>query len=377
MRTVWNTTVFFGLVILMSDCREPFDPQFETGIDDFLVVDGYVNVGEKAVSRITLSRISALGVNDQTFDANALVSIQSSTDETFSLRPEEPGRFVSDSLTLDPALEYRLLISTDDGKEYASEFVKALISPPIDSIHWRWQRDGVQLYVTTHDPLNNTFFYKWTYDETWEIRSAFWAEFEYRAQKMVLLHPFESSDLFYCFVHNPSSDLHFASTKKNDVDATHYPLINFGYYSFKLLYRYSVLVKQRAMTEAEFNYLSLIQKNTTVTGSLFDPMPGELHGNIYSLSSPGEPVIGYIGASSTEVLRFNIEDEQIEEIGFKPVALCQQREIPRDSFWYWFDRLKYHPIDSVWGEDKYTGAPSHCMDCSLRGTPVRPEFFSD
>jgi hypothetical protein len=376
MRSVVKTGLVFGLIIFMIGCRDPFIPDFKSGVNDYLIVEGYVNVGEKAVTRIILSRLSPLGLSQPLWETDAEVMIENLNNETFPLHEDKDGRYVSDSLNLDPSLQYRLLLTTADGRQYASAFVQPIITPPIDSIHWQWEDDGVQLYVTTHDLTGNTSFYKWTYDETWEIRSDHWSYWEYKNDEMVRLTALQTFERYFCWMNNYSTAFNFTSTEKYSSDFIHYPLINFGYGNPKLLYEYSVLVRQRALTEAEYNHLYIIQKNTTVTGSLFDPMPGELHGNITSLTSSGEQVIGYIGACTTVEKRLIIKGE---EIGIQKPALCEVKTVGPDSLKHYFDIINYIPLDTVPGTSGslFEGAYHTCMDCRLRGSPVRPPFFSD
>jgi len=76
--------------------------------------------------------------------------------------------------------KYRIRIQTADGKLYISEYVPIQNAPPIDSIHWQRTTDEIKIFASTHDPLNNTRYYRWQYEETWEINSAFPSFFEYK-----------------------------------------------------------------------------------------------------------------------------------------------------------------------------------------------------
>jgi hypothetical protein len=44
-------------------------------------------------------------------------------------------------------------------------------NPPIDSISWKRDEEGVRVFVNTHNPEGNTRYYRWEFEETWEIRS--------------------------------------------------------------------------------------------------------------------------------------------------------------------------------------------------------------
>jgi hypothetical protein len=54
-----------------------------------------------------------------------------------------------------------------------SEFAEVRITPQLDSVSWKQENNGVRIYASTHDPNNNTRYYKWDYEETWEIHPLF------------------------------------------------------------------------------------------------------------------------------------------------------------------------------------------------------------
>ena len=69
-------------------------------------------------------------------------------------------------------------MSTDDGGSYVSEAVKVLKTPAIDSLHVgirsqvgvdNENEQSVVIYVDTHDPDNNTWYYRWEWEQTWEV----------------------------------------------------------------------------------------------------------------------------------------------------------------------------------------------------------------
>ena len=85
------------------------------------------------------------------------------------------GIYTSSNLGLALNTEYRLKITTANGKEYLSDYMVAKKTPPIDSLEFRQEEKGVQIYVNTHDDSNNTRYYRWDFDETWEIWSYYYS----------------------------------------------------------------------------------------------------------------------------------------------------------------------------------------------------------
>ena len=108
------------------------------------------------------------------YEHNAEVNIEGENHETFPLYENGNGVYVSSAaLNLNSNEKYRLQIKTRDGKEYVSDFATVKNTPAIDSISWQRENGGLKIYVNTHDPQNNTKYYQWKYEETWEIHSAY------------------------------------------------------------------------------------------------------------------------------------------------------------------------------------------------------------
>jgi hypothetical protein len=66
-----------------------------------------------------------------------------------------------------------LYIKTKGGEEYISDYVGIMDTPPIDSVAWRPDGDGVSVMVNTHDVTGQSKYYRWDYVETWEYESPF------------------------------------------------------------------------------------------------------------------------------------------------------------------------------------------------------------
>src|SRR5688572_18921276 len=109
--------LFMSLILLLTECREPFLPDFETGKNDYLVVEGFIHVGEKAVTNITLSRVTPLLGKNPVFENNALLFIEAKDGTQYELQGVGNGKFSSDSLTLDPTMDFRLLIITGNDNQ--------------------------------------------------------------------------------------------------------------------------------------------------------------------------------------------------------------------------------------------------------------------
>jgi hypothetical protein len=374
-------TLYYSLLLalVLVGCREKYLPPVNGDSRNLLIVEGVINSGT-GPTNIRLSRsmrlIDSLKIRAE---LNAVVTVQGKDNTSFPLAPKGNGLYSADQLTLNVNQQYRLHIKTADGKEYASSYVEVKRTPPIDSVSWRRTDRGVEIFVSSHDALNKTRYYQWDYEETWEIHSVVAAEYDYieRDKKVIPIDPYQEKIVF-CWKSAPSTRLLLGSTAalSNDV-LKEQPLTIIPTNDERLGVRYSILVRQYALTQGAHDFLSMMKKNTEELGSIFGPLPSELKGNIQNLADPTEVVIGYVTAASIEEKRIFINANQVDN--WKFVFGCQTITVPNmpDSITYYFPSFRpYAAISTPAGITHYLGITPNCADCRLRkGVNVKPSFW--
>ena len=177
--------IYTGAIFFLIGCKKPYEPRSIKDANSFLVVEGVINGNPNAVTTISLSRLRKL--SDTVYnipELNANIMIEQEAGSTFRLQQRDSGFYSSDNLMLDASKRYRLLINTADGNKYASDFTSMLQTPAIDTVTWE-QHNDVTLYVDTHDPLNETHYYRWDYIETWEYHSFYNSIIKYENDTVV------------------------------------------------------------------------------------------------------------------------------------------------------------------------------------------------
>jgi hypothetical protein len=79
----------------------------------------------------------------------------------------------------------------------------------------------------------------------------------------------------------------------------------------KISVRYSILLRQYALTKEAYEFWENIRKNTEQLGSIFDAQPSQLQGNIHCISNPTEPVIGFVTITNIQRKRIFIDNSQL------------------------------------------------------------------
>lgn len=376
------------LLFLILACRQRYEAPVKAGDQAFLVVEGFINTG-KGATTITLSKVNQLSENTVVYIPNALVEVESDNNFVIRLEEKTTGVYSAGQLKLDTARQYRIRIRTQENKEYLSAFAKARITPLIDSISWKREAEGVRIFVNTHDASNQTRYYRWEYEQTWEVRASYMPNVRYTVSptpngttygvQFIYSDARDDTTRYRCWLYKNSNSILLGSSKKLTQDVISEPLIFIPNATRTLSVLYSVLVKQYALTKEEYEFLEIMKRNTELTGSVFDAQPSQLKGNIESVSHPGEPVIGFVGAYSSEEKRLYISNHQVAGWNFD--SGCFQDEIfnhpdtVKNVFMaglYPTTAKEIGPGNSI---IKFNVSPGTCVDCTLLGSNIKPVYW--
>lgn len=367
-----------AVTIIFAGCKQSYNPPAITTSKNYLVVDGFINAGTDSTI-FTLSRTANLdSVESLNPELGAQLIVQGSNGYSTQLPELGNGRYGTGGLSLASTQNYRLSIATSNGAEYLSDYTPVKASPQIDSISWQLNDSGVAVYANTHDPLNNTHYYRWDYAETWEYHSLYDSYFHYDpASRTVFENSTEVPHI--CWNSDNSNYILIASSIKLNSDIIYRaPLTVIPLNSDKISVQYSILVRQHALTAEEYDYWQALQSSTEQTGSLFDQQPSQITGNIKCISNPQELAIGYIGAGSLAESRIFIKNSQVAP-WYLPLNCPQILYPPNPDSLEAAVNFGLLPIGM-----QMTGAPSPgyyfsnapCVDCTLMGgTTAKPSFW--
>ncbi len=386
-----------ALMITILECKKPYLPAVVASNANYLVVEGVINPGSDSTI-IKLSRTTTISSDTLTKpELNATVTVQSNTNVTYPLTEKGSGYYISPGLNLSASNKYQVRIVTKDSKAYQSDFEAVKNSPPIDSVYYQIKSNGVQIYSAAHDPSNSTTYYRWEYAETYIIHSKYDSYYIHVKDPYdTVLARLPNQQIYQCWITNQSSTIYLNSSAKLLKDVITGNALNFiPSTSEKIASRYSILIKQYALTADAYNYWQNLKKNTEQLGSIFDAQPSEISGNIHCITIPSEPVIGFISVGSYTQSRIFIANRNL------PAWLPDPDPYYADCFILKFlftDPLQgstntvatdiytdlYVPVDIIATTGKkgpvilgWTGAPEHCVDCTLRGTNIQPGFWTN
>lgn len=326
-------------------------------------------------------------------ETGAKVIVESSKNDQYALTETVAGTYITINLNLPTDRTYRLHIFTSKNKEYVSDFVKNITTPPIDSVYGVPGKSGVQFYVSTHDAVNNPGYYRWSYSESWTY----------------LIDPSEEPGLDFvnnqivarsmanlisntCYKFGPSSNNIFLGASHLAQGAiSKVPLGYVAASTGRLAGTYCLTVKQYGLTGEAYTFWNLLKTNSEQLGTLFDAQPSSSITNIHAVNNPDEQVVGYASVSTVATKRIFLSGRTLPLAVESPPVYpteCPSYYIPIDPIATFQSRLQqtfgsgdtviinavtiYHTT-TVIGYD-YTA--KNCVDCQTSGgTNVKPPFW--
>ncbi|RZA03457.1 MAG: DUF4249 domain-containing protein [Sphingobacteriaceae bacterium] len=421
MKRIIYLLALIAFTVIYS-CKKVYTPQLVSVSTNFLAVDGDIFSGDSTLIR--LSRTTKLTDTTQIkAELKAIVSVESDQNALYPLTEKGKGLYVLGVTTFDKNRKYRLNIKTSDGKIYQSDFVPMKVTPAIDSIYIKQtQPNEITFYADSHDATNNTRYYRFDYKDTWSYVSIYPTNYNYINGRFNYVEQYSAEDIGHCFRFSNSTELVVGSTVKLSQDVLkQQPIFSLTSASEKIAQTYVIHLREYAITKEGFEYYERLKKNTEQIGTIFDPQPSALSGNIHCITNPTELVLGFISASTRSTKQFTLyrKDNPIEptEVNVNVEGInrfayplpyyekCRSRLSPtpaskeQGSPWVFTGPpvadlnvqspsfyLKANKIlatgDSLLYSIEtglvytYLYAPEICVDCRLRGgTNIKPSYY--
>ena len=369
--------IIIAIFISLEGCVSKFMPEIEES-REMLVVEGMIT-NQPETNRIRLSKSVPLDKKTNIKPVlGCIVTITDDLDNLWLLKETGNGYYITDSLQFTGVVgrKYKLNIQSN-GKlpnNYSYESVPMELKPVpgIDDLYWERvlieaaneesvAKEGCTIYLDTHDQSGECKYFRWDYTETWEVRLPY-----YVPNKI-------------CWTTSKSSGILVKNTGSlSENIVSRYPLNFISNETDRLEDKYSILVNQYSINEAEYEYWDKMQMISEETGNLYDITPASIQGNIYCVDDPSETVLGYFSVSAQASKRIFIEEMFS---GLKNIY----RDCPLDTLtfddWPWpvFGTYAWIIIDGRMDMPPYIVITDKkgCYDCTVRGTIIKPSFWDE
>lgn len=315
-----SISAFIGIyifVLLLGACVEPINLPVNDADVNFLAVDAYLDVthGE---ANVKLMRAVPINEERLPFEDDAFVAVEDNSNNQYVLSNLDSGRYKLTGFSSSADSQYRLYVKTSNGKEYRSEFVTVKPAPDIKQLTWKPLPDGTQLLLDTEDQTGETRFYRWNFEETWEYHARYVSYLKFTGVDVDTL-PFDIVDsrlpaemIDKCYKTQSSVQILTTSTEGLQQDVVNdFELAFIPAGAERLGYRYSILVRQQAVSKETYEYLEKLKKTSQDLGGLYAPQPSKVTGNLKNVSDPAEVVLGYFDAGYSTESRLTIASSEL------------------------------------------------------------------
>lgn len=363
---------FYYIIIfaVLMSCQE--EVSFESGNRPLLIVDGFIT----DAPRTHTVRLATSGEFESKFNGgledpvvNASVSIESRTEETIQLFESRPGFYdtpIGYQATVGET--YVLCITTQEDKYYQSQPQKLKSSGSMGNVYYEVTTEEVlnpaniivperriNFYSNFSFPEENTF-YKWEWDGMYVLKTTYFGNHGYPDIKCKESPLDVAGIVEFCYVEeNPDGgfirilDSNLSTSMDNEKFLILSKKVD---YNWKM--RYSMRLFQLSMTEAAYDFWEDVQEQKERSGSIFDPAPSKVTGNVYNVSNGEEDVLGYFGVYGSREVRVFVPGVPMP-----------------DSF-------NSCLIPLLLPDEKH---PAYCCDCRAfdtdRSKPYKPDFWID
>ncbi|WP_166669839.1 DUF4249 domain-containing protein [Algoriphagus zhangzhouensis] len=374
------------LIISLLGCREEFEPKISGSDSRILVVEGYLDT-DGVSSLLSLSYTQSLQSDIQDFPKvlGATVYLEASSGERFYLSEAGGGdyRFEQDISEEDT---FVLKIFLPEGESYSSRELKPLNSTDIIEVDYEKNEDGVEIFITTQGD-ENTDDFLWTYEETWAFKPPFPSNFKYDQELKDVVERTESEKYDLCYRSEANSALILQSSSNfEDQLVFRQPILQINHGDERLSERYSILITQKALAPDATEFWENLRENTDDLGTIFSPLPSQIQGNMVHDQNPEIPVIGQVGLGKVSQKRLFIDilevypwQPEVDDYFGCSLGADTVFVINYEAEFRFGNKVPTYPIYTVNGlvPIGYLYSEERCVDCTLRGSNVAPEFWED
>lgn len=307
---------FFAIILVfLVGCIDPVDVDMETQ-RRHLVVEGYfTNLAKLNYVRLTYSQPHSTPYNE--FEEHANIFITSQEGESISFYYSGEGYYLPTSpneIVGVPGKTYTLKIWAN-GNEYVSEPVKMPEILPVDAVHYEvteqsfaYKGDrnkkllpGYNVLVDYQDPAEEKNYLRWSFETQYEVSTQPWDYIDPWTG-----NPAPKNCCTICYLEEKLELLKVADDRLTNGRKVRNMSILFLPFNQYLNTKNKLTIYQHAITADAYNYFRILEQQKNSTGTVFDPPPAVVKGNMKNTENPAEQVIGFFDVSGVHVQQVTI-----------------------------------------------------------------------
>jgi len=397
---IFYSIIFTILVFLNNNCVEPYDIKPTTSENALIIKATITN--EYKNQEIYLSKVFPLDSNGPSPESNAVVKIIDDNQNTYNFIETIPGKYISSNeFEAQPNINYQLFITTQEGKSYTTEPTQLTSITQIDNLYPSLEVDdlgfeNITLFVDSYNPNGDSRYYRYEFEETYKIVAPKWNQYDLvvvqNSNSYTIEKQLKTREEKTCYnTVNSNSIIQKETTGFIEDRVTKFPVRILSKDNTIISHRYSILVKQYVQSLEAFTFYKTLNKLSGSESIFSQNQPGFFGGNIFSVDSPNDKVVGLFEVSSVSTKRIFINYQDFfpnqplppyftECEPFAPTNKPEGGDLSDLAVTLNSGTVKYFR-DNL--EPNYTNpgpylvVPVECGDCTKYGTNVKPTFWVD
>ncbi len=317
--------LIYLLLILPIACVDPYQVTVPEG-EQLLTVEGIISTGPGPHS-ITLTRSATYGsIFEGLIRPVSLATVVVRDNEgnvTFLTEGKDEFKgtyFTPANFRAQVGKSYTLQIQTAEGKVYTSTPERVAAVPAIQTLETRTvtiptedsgvPNSGIQLIVGLKDPADENNFYFWKTGPAvyiLETRPDLFTPRPTPQNPDRTPQPKDCCNFCYKYEISNNQSLFVVNDDSFNGLNTKIPASFIADDGFRFVNKYRVDLKQYSISQNAYRFLRLVKQQAEISGSIFDPPPATLRGNMLSLDNPDEVVLGYFMAAGETSERIYVD----------------------------------------------------------------------
>ncbi len=317
--------IFF---LIPLSCIDPYQVDVPEG-EQLLTVEGIISTGP-GPHAITLTRSATYGSVFQGLIrpvSQATVVVRDNEGNVTFLTEDAEARgtyFTPTNFQAVVGRSYTLQILTVEGKVYTSTPERVESVPAISSLQVRTvtipsngseaPRSGVQLIAEVNDPADQDNFYYWRNGPAVYILETRPDLFTPRpSPQNPDRTPQPKPCCIQCFRTEISNNQSLFVVNDDNFNglAARIPASFIEDNGLRFVNKFRIDLKQYSISQGAYRFLRLVKQQAEISGSIFDPPPATIRGNMISLDNPDEVVLGYFMAGGETTRRIYIDKNDL------------------------------------------------------------------
>jgi len=316
----------FLFLLFLTACIDPFETEVQKG-QQYLTIDGTIT-SAAGIHRVRLTRGDTYGSVFQGLIrpvTGATVIVRDNLGVvTFLAESAEDRGFYDTPSTFAAVVgrSYSLQIQLVDGKVYSSFPEKVQAATPIKTLTYLSKRipvegeindaSGVQLIVELDDPADQNNFYYFRNSEATYVLETRPDLYHTPPQPDIL--PAPKDCCISCFQTETVGNQSYFISSDDNFNGLSTRLVA-GFIpdnGLRFVKTYRADLRQLSVTQEAYRFLRLVKQQSEISGSVFDPPPANIRGNMISLDDPEEVVLGFFIAAGESQRRVYIKNSQLD-----------------------------------------------------------------